>query len=299
MEEIGYISIPIELLQYKKYSELVNNQDANKLILPDFGVKLIKNADGELEYAAYFSDTGELLKKIYYEGSSVSCIKHYRNNILYSDEYYEKGLLLKKIKYDNSGSITSTSKFFYNKSDKIISIQKSVDNNRYEVKYGYDELERVNSRTISVNSKEITKQEYRYDILDRIVEYTDNTQTIKVTKINKDSELISYTIEDKAGNIININNKYLCSKYIGTEMDLNGHKTTITDKSYTDNVMLKKPYTKEEDLDFAIANMIKKLNVTTKRSNCIDMAKTCINDRIKQNAPLPISIRKKMLFQKV
>ena len=298
MEEIGFISIPIELLQYKKYSELVNNQDATNLILPDFGVKLIKNADGELEYAAYFSDSGELIKKIYYEGSSVSCIKHYRNNILYSDEYYQNGSVYKKIKYDRVGNISSVTKFLYNKNNKIVSIRKRTENNNYEVKYGYDELERVNSRTISVNSEIVTKQEYRYDILDRIVEYSDKTQTITVTKINKDNELISYIISDKAGNVIKINNKYLCSKYIGTEMELNGHKTTVTDKSYTDNVMLKKPYTKEEDLDFTIVSMVKKMNMTTKRINNTDITKSCIDDRITQKAPLPISIRKKLLFQK-
>ena len=298
MDEMGIcIKIPLELQQYRKISDSLNVCSITDA-MPDFGVKFIKNDQNELECAAYYSDTGELLKQVYYKGSIVSSIIHYRNNILYSDEIYSDGKLKRKTIYSTLGDIVSYFGYEYNREGQITLIKKFANNNRYEVAYGYDELKRVNSRKIIINSKLYNYQVYMYDILDRIIEYKDGSQKIKVHKINKDNELVSYTITDNHGNDIEVLNKFLCSEYIGTEIALNGHKTTVKNREYIDNALLKKPYTSDDDLDFAMSNLsYKPVNITTKRQNVADISDFCIKNRMDDsNKPLPISIRKKMLL---
>ena len=70
------ISIPEELQQYKKIANLIDNND-NAKVVPntDFGVRLIRDMYGNPVHAEYYSDTGELLKKIFYENKSeVICL---------------------------------------------------------------------------------------------------------------------------------------------------------------------------------------------------------------------------------
>lgn len=297
MQEIGItgISLPVELLEYKKNTQKAPEGCSN-INIPDFGVKLVKNDIGELEYSAYYSDSGELIKQVYYEGSSVSLIKHFRNKKLYYSENYKESKLYRKTTYDKNGNIFAITVFEYNRQNQIKSIRKSMQSNRFTVEYGYDDLKRVNSRKILVNNEVISEQEYKYDILDRIVEYKDNSQKINVYKISPNNKLIKYTITDSSGNEINIINKYLCSDYIGTDIELNGHKTSVKDLTYTDNVMLKKPFTSEDDLDFAVSSILKKSeNGMTRRireNNAIDIR---INSNIEKN-PMPISIRKLALL---
>ena len=252
----NYLGIPIpdELKQYKKSIVSAKNQ-INIVKMSNFGVKVVKDAFGNPMHAEYYSETGELLKKIFYNGSSISTIEHYRNAVLYSQEEYKDGLLHKDLLFNNNGEITSTIKYSYNKNNKITAIRKSLKDNRYDVEYGYDELNRVNSRTLKYNNEVIEEQKYRYDILDRIVEYQDKNQIIKVHKINQYNDLICYTITDNAGNSIVVVNKFLCKEYIGTELDLNGHKTTVHDMCYVDNIMLKQPVTTKDDLDFAMSGV--------------------------------------------
>jgi len=273
------ISIPVELQQYQK----TNNVEDDTAITADFGVKIVKDSHGDMQYAAYYSDSGELLKKIFYKGSSVAHIKHYRNEVLYSQESFDNGKLKKKITYNKNGTVNASITYEYNSKNLIVAIRKIVEDKRYEVEYGYDELSRVDSRLIKYNSKIQLQQMYRYDILDRVVEYRDRNQYIKVHKINPNNELISYTITDIAGNDIIIVNKYLCSDYIGTEIDLNGHKTTIKDKCYVDNVMLKKPFTSEDDLDLVFSNILKPLNELscTKRHEETDISNCIISKEMK------------------
>jgi len=276
------ISIPVELQQYQKLNKITTNED-NEQPTADFGVKIVKDSCGDMQYAAYYSDTGELLKKIFYKGSAVSNIRHYRNNVLYSQEVFDNGRLKRKITYNKAGKPIATTSFEYNSNNQIVAIRKTVDNKKYEVEYGYDELSRVDSRIIKLDSKIHLQQKYRYDILDRVVEYHDRNQHIKVHKINQNNELLSYTITDIAGNDIVIINKYLCSDYIGTEIDLNGHKTTVKDKCYVDNVMLKKPFTSEDDLDLVFSNIFRGLSeevTPTKRSDVTDISGCVISKGI-------------------
>ena len=307
MQDILCISIPTELQQYTKVGSCINNEDsANSDVKLDFGVQLIKDSHGNLTYAAYYSDTGELLKKIYYNGHTVSCIEHYRYNHLYSLERYHDGRLTKKTKYNKDKKIICLISYEYNKKDQIIAIRKLAGDSRYEIEYGYDELMRVNSRIIKINNTKVTEQRYRYDILDRIVEYKDSNQSIFVHKLNHKNELLSYTITDKIGNTISILNKYMCSEYIGTEIDLNGHMTTVKDLSYVDNLMLKKPFTSEDDLDLVMSKMLNRslpekeseIIPATKRKQNNDIVNTVINKKIENSSkPLPISMRKMLLLQ--
>ena len=298
------VSIPAELQCYQKLTDLISNDDLLEE-KADFGVKFIKDDSGNLKFAAYYSDIGELIKKIYYEGSSISLIEHYRNNILYSGEKYHEGKISRKNKYSRQGQVVCSLSYEYDKTGQIKAIRKQADDMRYIVEYCYDELNRVNGRTIRVNGKIFIEQKYRYDILDRVVEYNDSNQHIKVHKMNNSNKLISYTITDKANNTIDILNKYICSDYIGTEIELNGHKTSIKDMSYVDNIMLKKPYTSEDDLDFAMSNLAKSNNkiedvsmCKTQRKNENAITNFIISDKVKQKSqPLPISIRKSMLLK--
>lgn len=250
------ISIPEELQQFSKVVTFLDNDIDSQNVKNDFGVKIVKDKCGNVTGTAYYSDTGELIKKIYYNGSSVSSIEQYRNNRIYSKEQYDTGKISQKTLYSALGAILSTIHYRYNKNEKITCIEKNVNNTRYAVEYGYDELMRVNSRMLKVQNKVINEQHYKYDILDRIVEYKDVNQCIKVHKVNQNNELISYTITDAIGNRIVINNKYICTDYIGTEIILNDHKTIAKDMSYVSNIMLKKPFTSEDDLDFALSNFI-------------------------------------------
>ena len=250
------ISIPEELQKFTKVVTFSDSYCETEKIKKDFGVKILKDDSGNEVGTAYYSESGELIKKIIYHGSAVASIEHYRNNKLYSKENYDGGKLSRKRLYTPCGNLSATINYKYNSKEHITSIQKIADNLRYLVEYGYDELMRVNSRVLKINDKIINEQYYKYDILDRIVEYRDCNQQIIVHKVNQNNELVSYSITDAIGNRIIINNKYMCTDYIGTEITLNEHKTTIKDKSYVNNLMLKKPFTSEDDLDFALTNLI-------------------------------------------
>lgn len=296
------ISIPTELQQFKKNTVLPKKDEKPTVYRNDFGVKVVKDKDGNPTHAEYYSDTGELLKKIFYKGSSISTIEHYRNYLLYSQEEYREGLLYREITYNINGEILSGIKYCYDNKNNIVSIRKTVQDNRYDVEYGYDELNRVNTRKLKFNNETIEEQKYRYDILDRIVEYQDNNQIIKVHKVNQYNDLISYTITDTAGNTITVKNKFLCKEYIGTELDLNGHKTTVNDKCYVDNIMLKKPTTTKDDLDFIMSGVLKrqqekKADIITKRYSTRDIIEKIIGDKMNpKKRVLPICMRKLQLL---
>ena len=298
------IAIPAELQEYKKTASQ-NDSYESKNVKKDFGVKLIKDEYDNLVCAAYYSDSGEIIKKIFYQGSSISSIEHYRNGTLFTSEIYDNGKIKRKIKFNSQGIKICSISYEYNRHDQITAIRKYTDNTRYAVVYGYDELKRVNSRQIKENDTILIEQNYRYDILDRIVEFKDNNQKIEVHKVNQNNSLVSYTVTDKIGNKISIKNKFMCSEYIGTEIELNDHKTIVKDKSYIDNVMLKKPFTSEDDLDFVMSGLLnsEKHNIKTdlgitKRTNNTSILNLVINKKMElKQSVLPISIRKTMLLK--
>lgn len=298
--EQNYFSIPIptELKQYQKIVDAITPMENEEKPETDFGVKLIKNTSGYVSEAHYYSDTGDLLKKIFYQGSTVCRIEHFRYKKMRSQETYRDGRLQRKSIYNRDGQLVSSINYEYNRKDLITVIRKVAQEKRYEVLYDYDELGRPNGRILRMNSKTLDTQKFRYDIIDRIVEYEDSNQNIKVHKVNTKNELVKYTITDKIGNSIDIYNKFLCSDYIATEIDLNGHKTIIKDSSYLGNALLKKPYASEDDLDLAMSNIFNKdkYNYVARKHNT-DITNMVINKNMNNNV-LPISIRKMQLIKK-
>ena len=154
-------------------------------------------------------------------------------------------------------------------------------------------------RKLYKNSEHINEQHYKYDILDRIIEYQDDNQHIVVNKISLNNELLSYVIIDRMGNKIVVENLYSSSTYAETKISLNGHSTTIKDTSYVDNIMLKRPYANENDLDLIIANLFHEEKVTpTKREAYSEVNAMDVIDSNIQNRTLPISMRKRLLLER-
>ena len=280
------------LLQFKKASDIMPAQVSATF---HSEVNVVKKFNGIIEHVDYYTNDGELLKQVFYDGSSISTVKHYRNGSLYQEEHYSDGKVVSKGTFDKSGKQVAGVAYQYNRRNKIVNIKKSSFDNTYSVEYGYDELDRVNSRKICFNLKQILEQKYRYDILDRVVEYKDDNQSITVTKISPRHELISYEIIDKIGNVFSIVNNFDGGHYKNTDITLNGHKVTKINRSYMDNVMLKKPYTTEEDLDLIIANLFSSQQSVTKRVRSNDISENIINNKV-ENRVLPISMRKRLLY---
>ena len=76
---------------------------------------------------------------------------------------------------------------------------------------------------------------------------------------------------------------------------VNGHTTSVNDTSYVDNVMLKKPFATEDDLDIIKSNLFVGMDGTTQRAASESNAMDIIDDNIESRA-LPISLRKRALY---
>ena len=107
--------------------------------------------------------------------------------------------------------------------------------------------------------------------------------------------MISYTITDRINNVISVENHFADCGYICTTLVVNGHSTTVNDTSYVDNVMLKKPFATEDDLDIIISNLFTGMNTATQRAGCYSNAMDIINNNI-ENRALPIALRKRALY---
>ena len=97
-------------------------------------------------------------------------------------------------------------------------------------------------------------------------------------------------------NEISVINHFNADGYKKTDISLNGHTISITDRSYVDNIMLKKPYTSEDDLDLIISKM---LNNNTSEFKTTRTKTDSLDDMINcsiQSRTLPISIRKRLLY---
>ena len=291
------ISIPDELRQYA-ISDLHPTESTIASSKSDDNEykQVYINLHETNKIVSYYSDDGELIKNVYYQGTDIFREDKYRNNICVVSDTFDHGRISSRINYDTHGKQKSTVSFEYNKNNYITSITKIIDKYEFKVQYGYDELLRVNSRKITVNDMILQDQKFRFDILDRIVEYRDYNQKISVEKYDFDLGLISYKITDKIGNSIDIKNIFINNKYARTEIVLNGHYSTVCDKNYTDNIMLKRPYTTEDDLDLIIANLMRpkepvQNNDRYSQEPEMDLSDTSIRTRV-----LPISMRKRILY---
>ena len=293
------VTVPSDLVCYYHVMDMAKNvEDATLGAEIDSQVVIKRNKNGCLDSVAYYTPDKELSKEIFYSGDSIFKINYYRKNVVSCIENYNDGLLMSKYFYSSSGCLSCSFEYKYNKKRKVESISKNRINLKVAAVYNYDDFDRIIKREVYKNSEKVMEQNYKYDILDRIVEYRDENQRIVVKKISKKNELISYVITDRMGNEIVIENFFSTSGYEHSTISLNGHSSQVKDTSYVDNIMLKKPYTNEDDLDMIIANLLNNYEVkSTKRNsdseiNSMDMIDSNIRLRT-----LPISMRKRLLLQ--
>lgn len=292
------ISIPEELICFKKATEAAIQEE--KPISFDSHIEYEKNKAGQIECSKFYDSEGDLIKALYYKGNFVIKKCRYKNNKLNAVEEYDEQHILTKTYYDSSGNVESSYEYNYNRNGKTTSITKYTNGSEYCINYGYDDILRVSTREIVVNGKIVDFQRFRYDLFDRIVEYQDKNQKIHIHNISEKNELIYYTITDNIGNEISVTNFFdTKGTYFRTEIILNDHKMNIRDASYVDNIMLKKPYTTEDDIDLIISKLFSKDNcASTKRSGDTDITQDKICLSLKSTT-LPISIRKRLLYNAV
>ena len=282
-------TIPEELVKY------FNPDNAEENLNFSSDIEVVRNSNGKISCIKLYSPDKELIKTLCYENSKIVLVNHFRQNLLYSSDRYNNELLIEKSVYRRNGALAYTINYEYNREKRLNRICKKTLNIELLVGYRYDSFGRIIEKNISFNGKQRTKQEYSYDVLDRIVEYKDTKQKILVNKISQNNELISYTITDRINNVISVENHFADCGYICTTLVVNGHSTTVNDTSYVDNVMLKKPFATEDDLDIIISNLFTGLNTATQRAGCYSNAMDIINNNI-ENRALPIALRKRALY---
>ena len=284
-------TIPQELVKYFHSDDALIEENLNF----SSDIEVVRDSNGKISSLKFYSPDKELIKTLCYENSKIVLINNFRQNLLYSSDKYNNDLLIEKNVYRKNGSIAYTITYEYNREKRLNRICKKTLNRELLVGYRYDTFGRIIEKNISFNGKQTTKQEYRYDVLDRVVEYKDTKRKILVDKIGQNNELISYTITDRIGNVINVENHFADCGYICTSLKVNGHSTSVNDASYVDNVMLKKPFATEDDLDIIILNLFTGMDTVTQRTASEDNAMSLINNSIEIRT-LPISLRKRALY---
>ena len=63
------VSVPLELRRYQKVSSTLPQEPELTNKSSDFGIKVIRNDFGAIDHVAYYSDTGDITKRVYYKGS--------------------------------------------------------------------------------------------------------------------------------------------------------------------------------------------------------------------------------------
>ncbi len=286
------LEIPADLKAYYYVTDVISQVDAGEKCSLKSNVVINRDAQGCISSVKYYTQEGELLKEVFYQADVISKIDYYRERVLYSTEAFKDGRTALKFIFQKNGYLAHTYEYDYNKKGQVLSICKKSNGREIVVVYKYDELDRIITRKLYLNSERVIEQHYSYDILDRIKEYSDDNQKITVNRMSKKNELLSYVITDKIGNKIEIQNNFALYGYANTSIIVNGHCTTVKDKNYVDNIMLKKPYTSEDDLDLIIANLFD----NSKSPNGIVSGEL---DKNIETRVLPISMRKRLLYNKV
>ena len=283
-------TVPQELRAY------VNSSRSIDISSPQ--TEILRDSQGRICSVCYYNNKRELTKQVFYNGAAIKSIEYYHKNTLISKEEFNDSKLITKKHYDN-GIVESITNFEYDSKKNVQKITKEENNFFVIVQYMYDTFNRIISRKTYNNKEFISKQEYNYDILDRVTYYSDENQTIKVNSYSSKNELINYTITDRMNNVIIVINHFSDTGYICTEYSLNEHSLTLNDTSYVDNIMLKRPYATEEDLDLIISNLYSlkdSFNGCSRQATAAGRNATeLINNNISQRV-LPISIRKRVLY---
>ena len=290
-------SIPQELISYSKVLDEIINFNSDIDI--SSGAEINRDSRGRIVSANFYSADNELYKQIYFDGDYINAIHYYRNDKLFCKEVFDAGYLNSKYFYKKDSSLAYEIHYTYNKAHLLESLCKKNFEREITVTYSYDSLDRIVKRKIFLNSKLLTSQQYSYDALNRVVEYKDENQRIVVKNISRKNELISYSITDKIENEIIITNHFTETGYVDTEFTLNGHSTTVKDTSFADNIMLKKPFTSEDDLDLIISGLYNSSSSIINKPDKNDIISRNSMSLIDSNIELkilPISIRKRVLY---
>ena len=299
MDSCYRLEVPADLKAYYRMTNAIKDADTDIYgsLCPNLAIE--RDTDGCISSVKYFTPEGEITKEICYKGSDICKINYYRAGILYSQDEYQDGYVTLKSVYKHNGMLAHSYKYEHDKKGRIISICKIIDDREFLIVYKYDDLGRIIKRKLYFNNEEILEQHYGYDILDRISAYTDKNRRIVVNKFSKKNELISYVITDRIGNDIRIENDFIGEGYRRTRITVNGHCSMVRDISYVDNVMLKKPYTNEDDLDLIIANLFGCANnMQTSRTVDRENKSTDLINKSIELRVLPISMRKRLLYNK-
>ena len=289
-------TIPLELISYKKILDTISTAEETEM-MPC--AEINRDKRGRIISANFYSDGNELYKQVFFDGDEITAINYYSNDRLARRDIFDKNYLAAKHVYKKDGTIAYEIYYSYNQVHQITSICKRSAKREILVTYAYDTIDRIICRNIYLNSTLQTEQHYCYDALNRVVEYKDENQRIVVKSISQKNELLSYSITDKINNEIIITNHFTATGYIDTEFVLNGHSTTVKDTRYVDNVMLRKPFTSEDDLDLIISGLYNSSDAVITRpsqeSSAARNAMSLIDKNIELKV-LPISIRKRVLY---
>ena len=294
------LEVPSDLAAYYHVTDVFSNAVVTKKVNRFQDLFVERNSLGNLVLVKYYAPDGELAKEVCYKDSEVYKIRNFLSGFLYSTEEYKNGVAVSKDIYTRNGNLAYRYEYEHNVKGEITSICKKSQEREVLVVYKNDDFGRIIKRKLFLNNEKILEQHFGYDILDRITAYTDDNQRIVVNKFGKKNELLSYVITDKMNNSVKIENVFIGEEYHNSRVTVNGHSSTIINLGYVDNVMLKKPYASEDDLDLIIANLFGEAVVIPTDDDVSEEKKLqrYINSNIEQRV-LPISIRKRLLYNKV
>lgn len=274
--------------------DFINQSDNNSKTSPE----VLRDSRGRISSVCYYNHKQELTRQVFYNGAAIKLIEYYHKNTLTTREEFEDSKLITKKHYCD-GSLESIIKFGYDAMGNIQKISKEENSEITTVEYKYDTLSRIVSCQIYNSKGFVSKQEYNYDVQNRVIYYSDENQKIIINNYSKKNELLNYEITDRMDNVISVINNFSDTGYICTKLQLNEHSLTLSDTSYVDNIMLKKPNATEDDLDLIISKLYYQNDVkngfygepTRAKQNALQLVDNMILQRV-----LPISIRKRVLY---
>lgn len=270
-------------------------------LVPNANTKIHYDNKGSIDYIEFYNSYDGTIEKIVdYQGPFIKRINFYQNNRLYKAEEYSDSKICTR-EYYNNGIKVETNSFQYNNDNRLIKINKTKNNVDYYIQYEYDCLSRIKTRRAYANCDKLIEQKYKFDILDRVIEYEDDYQKIVVNNFGEHNELLSYTITDMQNNVLNIQNQFYANKYLHSVLTLNSSSLKVQNKHYVDNILLKKPIPSETDFNFILllftnsrnANIPSLCNIHSQNQK----TNKCFNDNIKAMTVVPISMRKYLLYE--
>lgn len=240
-------SLNLELYsQIKNLAETVYEpkQETSKTV---YSIRISRNEKGIIERINYYTPEGILVKSGLYSGSELNKTKFFQKSYSYVNEDWDGFTLSGRKYYDSNDNLLYSVNYEYTKG-KVTKISKVENGNEFTINYSYDEFGRVNKRIVIENGDVIAEHKYKYDVIDRITSYEDNSKKLCVWKMSAVNELLSYSVIDKNGNERIINNNFDEDGYKGSEISINNIKRTVCDPKFADNIVLKKPNATEDDL---------------------------------------------------